>query len=388
MSRQIYEIPYGTKDILPGEMKTRRAIENRIINVFCKWGYDEVKTPSFEYADIFKIADKESDFRFFDRNNNLLALRNDMTAPIARVAANRLQDENKIKRLCYISSLYRYENIQAGKQCEFEQAGVELFGASGAAADAEVIVLAAESLQAAGIKNFSISLGHIGFIDGLCEEAGLNAAQVQAVKESLRRHDAVALENAAAAMTRQKPQLQEIFSKLLFLQGRADLLERLESCLEGRRVRKALADLRQIYQLVEAYGYGAYVNFDLGLNRSLDYYTGMLFEIYLPEIGFSVAGGGRYDKMMDNFGLNCPATGFALGIERVILALERQGALDYKRSWDVFVAWGQDNILQAIAKANALRQEGRSVKLAVEPMTLEQAAVEVGRNCCSSLVYV
>lgn len=388
MNRQIYEIPYGTKDILPGEMKTRRAIENKIIDVFCKWGYDEVKTPSFEYADIFKIADKESDFRFFDRNNNLLALRNDMTAPIARVAANRLQDENKVKRLCYLASLYRYENIQAGKQCEFEQAGVELFGASGAAADAEVIVLAAESLKAAGITNFSISLGHIGFIDGLCREAGLTAEQVRLVKEYLRRHDAVAMEELASSLPEEVGRLQNVFGRLLFLQGGRRLLDELEAVLQGEAVKKALEDLRQIYSLIEAYGYGENVSFDLGLNRSLDYYTGMLFEIYLPEIGFSVAGGGRYDRMMDNFGLNCPATGFALGIERIILALERQGALDYSRRWDVFVAWGEGNILQAIAKADALRKEGRSVKLAVSPMSLEQAAAEVSSNCCSSLVYV
>ncbi len=388
MNRQIYEIPYGTKDILPGEMKTRRAIENKIIDIFCKWGYDEVKTPSFEYADIFKITDKESDFRFFDRNNNLLALRNDMTAPIARVAANRLQDDNKVKRLCYLSSLYRYENIQAGKQCEFEQAGVELFGASGAAADAEVIVLAAESLKAAGIKNFIISLGHIGFIDGLCREAGLSPEQVRKVKECLRRHDAVAMEEIAASMADAGSSLQNVFERLLFLQGGRNLLDELAVLLQGEAVKKALDDLRQIYSLVEAYGYGDYVSFDLGLNRSLDYYTGMLFEIYLPEIGFSVAGGGRYDRMMDNFGLDCPATGFAMGIERIILALERQGAMDYSRRWDVFVAWGEGNILQAISKADALRKEGRSVKLAVSPMTLEQAAAEVSSNCCSCLVYV
>lgn len=388
MERKIYEIPYGTKDILPGEMKIRRAIENKIINVFCKWGYDEVKTPSFEYADIFKITDKESDFRFFDRNNNLLALRNDMTAPIARVAANRLQDDNKIKRLCYLASLYRYENIQAGKQCEFEQAGVELFGASGAAADAEVIVLAAESLQAAGIKNFTISLGHIGFIDGLCHDAGLNPEQIRSVKENLRRHDAVAMEEISASLTEAGSQLQNIFSRLLFLQGKQELLDELATALQGKKVSKALDDLRQIYNLVKAYGYGDYVSFDLGLNRSLDYYTGMLFEIYLPELGFSVAGGGRYDRMMDKFGIDCPATGFALGIERIVLALERQGALDYSRRWDVFVAWGEGNIVQAIVKADALRKEGRSVKLAVEPMTLQQAAEQVSSNYCCSLVYV
>ena len=134
MTNKVYQVPYGTKDILPGEMKTRRGIENAIINVFDKWGYDEVKTPDFEYVDTFGAAGAKGDFRFFDRSNNLLALRNDMTAPIARLTATRLQGGEKIKRLCYLANLYRYEEIQAGRQCEFEQAGVEMLGASGAAA--------------------------------------------------------------------------------------------------------------------------------------------------------------------------------------------------------------------------------------------------------------
>ena len=140
MTNKVYQVPYGTKDILPGEMKSRRRIENAIIDVFDKWGYDEVKTPDFEYVDTFGAAGSKGDFRFFDRSNNLLALRNDMTAPIARLTATRLQGGEKIKRLCYLANLYRYEEIQAGRQCEFEQAGVEMLGASGAAADAEVIV--------------------------------------------------------------------------------------------------------------------------------------------------------------------------------------------------------------------------------------------------------
>ncbi|MEF2912317.1 MAG: ATP phosphoribosyltransferase regulatory subunit, partial [Phascolarctobacterium sp.] len=176
MTNKVYQVPYGTKDILPGEMKTRRGIENAIINVFDKWGYDEVKTPDFEYVDTFGAAGAKGDFRFFDRSNNLLALRNDMTAPIARLTATRLQGGEKIKRLCYLANLYRYEEIQAGRQCEFEQAGVEMLGASGAAADAEVIVLAAEALQAAGLQKFAISLGHVDFINGLAEEAGFDTA--------------------------------------------------------------------------------------------------------------------------------------------------------------------------------------------------------------------
>ena len=190
---KVYQVPYGTKDILPGEMKRRRKIENAILDIFENWGYEEVKTPGFEYADTFGSMVKDSDFRFFDRNNNLLVLRNDMTAPIARLAATRLQQEEGSKRLCYFANLYRYEEIQMGRQCEFEQAGVEFFGAQGAEADAEIIALAVQALQATGLETFAFSVGHVGFINGLAEEVGFNAEQIARLKDCLRRHDAVGL---------------------------------------------------------------------------------------------------------------------------------------------------------------------------------------------------
>ena len=367
MTNKVYQVPYGTKDILPGEMKTRRGIENAIINVFDKWGYDEVKTPDFEYVDTFGAAGAKGDFRFFDRSNNLLALRNDMTAPIARLTATRLQGGEKIKRLCYLANLYRYEEIQAGRQCEFEQAGVEMLGASGAAADAEGIVLAAEALQAAGLQKFAISLGHVDFINGLAEEAGFDAAQLQQLKDCLRRHDAVGMQQMADAMGNIRPEIKQLFADFLFLQGGIELLDKVAAIVTNAKCQGALNDLRKIYKLVDAYGAAGYLSFDLGLYRSLDYYTGMLFEVYLPEMGYPVAGGGRYDKMMQRFGLECPATGFAVGVDRVLLALERNGV---------------------ITNATALRREGRSVKLLTEAADLQGAALAVKEYGCKSLVYV
>lgn len=388
MINNVYQVPYGTKDILPGEMKTRRRIEDAIIDVFDKWGYDEVKTPGFEYVDTFGNMGAKGDFRFFDRNNNLLVLRSDMTAPIARLTATRLSSGEKIKRLCYLANLYRYEEIQAGRQCEFEQAGVELLGASGAAADAEVIVLAAKALQAAGVKKFTISLGHVDFINGLAEEAGFSENQLVELKNCLRRHDAVAMQQMADAMQSIRPEIKQLFADMLFLQGGPELLDKMRVVVTNPKALNALKNLAAIYELVKAYGADAYLTFDLGLYRSLDYYTGMLFEAYLPEMGYPVAGGGRYDKMMQDFGLNCPATGFAVGVDRVVLALERSGMAQAVRSWDALVAWNEGKLPEAIAKADALRNEGRSVKLCTEAMDLAAAAEAVKEYCCSSLVYV
>lgn len=388
MTSKVYQVPYGTKDILPGEMKARRRVENAIIDVFSKWGYDEVKTPDFEYADTFGSAGTEFDFRLFDRQNNLLVLRNDMTAPIARLTATRLKGGEKVKRLCYLANLYRYEEIQAGRQCQFEQAGVEMMGASGPAADAEIIVLAAEALKAAGLAKFAIIVGNVDFINGLAEEAGFTAEQTQELKNCLRRHDAVAMQELANAMEGIRPEIKALFADFLFLQGGKELVERLQAVVSNAKCQEALKDLLKIYELLEAYGIADYVSLDLGLYRSFNYYTGMLFEIYLPELGYPIAGGGRYDHMLEDFGLHAPATGFALGVDRVMLALERNGSVSNKRSCDVLVAYVEGKLPEAIKRACSLRAEGRSVKLATEPMTIEAAAAAVKDYSCNSLVLV
>ena len=388
MTSKVYQVPYGTKDILPGEMKARRKVENAIIDVFSKWGYDEVKTPDFEYADTFGSAGTEFDFRLFDRQNNLLVLRNDMTAPIARLTATRLKGGEKVKRLCYLANLYRYEEIQAGRQCQFEQAGVEMMGASGPAADAEIIVLAAEALKAAGLAKFAIIVGNVDFINGLAEEAGFTAEQAQELKNCLRRHDAVAMQELANAMEGIRPEIKALFADFLFLQGGKELVERLQTVVSNAKCQAALKDLLKIYELLEAYGIADYVSLDLGLYRSFNYYTGMLFEIYLPELGYPIAGGGRYDHMLEDFGLHAPATGFALGVDRVMLALERNGSVSNKRSCDVLVAYVEGKLPEAIKRACSLRAEGRSVKLATEPMSIEAAAAAVKDYSCNSLVLV
>ena len=208
------------------------------------------------------------------------------------------------------------------------------------------------------------------------------------LKACLRRHDAVGMQQMADSMENIRPEIKQLFADFLFLQGGVELIEHLQGVVTNAKALSALEDLRRIYALVEAYGAAAYLSFDLGLYRSFDYYTGMLFEVYMPEIGYPIAGGGRYDKMMQGFGMDCPATGFALGVDRVVLALERAGSLKNVRSWDVLVAWSEGKLPEAIAKATALRQEGRSVKLCTEAMDLAGAASAVKEYCCSSLVYV
>jgi len=389
MSNTVLRIPYGTRDILPGEARAKREIEDKIANNFLSWGYDEAITPTFEYADTFALSGagiSEESMRFMDRNNRTLMLRSEMTTPLARMVATRLKNDKGVKRLFYIANVFRHEQTQAGRQCEFSQAGIELIGAEAPMADAEVLALAVESLKAAGLQDFLISIGHSGFLAGLMEDAKLTKKQADFVKDMILSHNAVGLEEAAERFI-PKP-LKDIFRDLLYLQGGRDLLDSLEARVTNPKSLDALKNLKAIYKLAESYGVAPYLSFDLSLIRNFDYYTGMVFEAYAPQIGFNICGGGRYDHMMEAFGDPEPATGFAMGIDRIILSLRRDGRLNMDSKWDIYVAWAPGCQSKAIQKAMELRQGGKNVKVGTNAMTPEEAAKACAANRCEAVAYV
>ena len=372
----VLEIPYGTRDFLPSEAAEKRAIEAELAGVFARWGYDEVVTPTIEYLDTLTIGNGQAlephMFKFFDKNNRTLALRHEMTTPIARVVASRLRDDMLPLKLSYISSVYRYEQTQTGRQCEFYQAGVELIGSAEASADAEVIALAIEGMKRAGLKDFQLCLGQVEFINGLMQQFRLSEEVQEKIKGALEKRDLVGLERIVreAGLTKNA---QEILQKLPLLHGREDMLKKAYTMAVNEQSRRALDNLCEIYRLLESYGAAEYVIFDLGVIRDINYYTGMVFEAYTPGLGFPLCGGGRYDHMLSDFGSACPATGFALGIERIMLALERQGLQKPKIEKDVFVAYDASRRGDAIQRVQKLRREGRTAELALSPQTEEEA---------------
>ena len=387
---KVLQIPYGTKDVLPGEARAKREMEDKIAANFLAWGYDEVETPTFEYLDTFALGGSgvsDESMKFLDRNNRTLVLRSDMTTPLARLVATRLDTQQKVRRLCYIANIFRYEETQAGRQCEFGQAGVELMGSAEATADAEVLALAVKSMQAAGLGAFTISLGHINFLTGIMEEAKLSKENAEAVKKLVLEHNAVGLEELVATLDLPE-HLQKVYERLLFLHGGPELLQQLKQLVHNEKSLGALANLEAIYLLAEAYGVADFISFDLSLIRNFDYYTGMVFEAYTAKLGFNICGGGRYDTMMQSFGKACPATGFAMGIDRIILALERQKAFNVASVWDVYVAYAANKVAEAIKRAMTFRAQGKTVKVATYAMKPEEANRLAKLNNCQSLAYV
>ena len=387
----IPQVPYGTKDILPVDAARKRRMENELARLFLGWGYQEVITPTFEYHETLKAGSPDdsddSAFRFFDRSGRMLALRPDMTTPIARVAVMRLKDYPAPLRLFYLANVFRQEESQAGRQCEFYQAGVELLGAGGAAADAEVVAIAVESLLAAGLTDFQVCLGQVDFIGGIMKEAGLDEQLGQQVKRSLLERNMVGL-SELLEQCRIEPEIKKLLQELPMLHGKLDMLQEVRTRVRNETSRAAIDNLAEIYELLQDYGIERYVNFDLGIIRDLEYYTGMVFETYTTGLGYPICGGGRYDRMAGAFGREQPATGFALGIERVLMALERCGLATMEAVRRVYVGWAQDKLPLAIAEVRQLRAAGEVAELALQSQTREKAELESRLRGCERCVYL
>ncbi len=385
------KIPYGTRDFLPAEAADKRRVESAIAAAFAAWGYDEVVTPTIEYLDTLTMGSgaalEPHMFKLFDKDNRTLALRHEMTTPIARLVGSRLKEEKLPLRLSYISDVYRYEQAQAGRQCEFFQAGVELMGSDDAAADAEIIALAINSATAAGLDDFTVCLGQVNYIRAVLKELGLDDEGRRMVEKAMERHDLVGLEKIAASLKLSET-ATEIIMELPVLHGGPELLAKAEALTDSEAAKTAICNLKSIYALLEDYGVADRVVFDLGVIRDFGYYTGMVFEAYAPGLGFPLAGGGRYDNLLSDFGRPCPATGFALGIDRLMLAKERQGQGSAGVTRDVYVGYGQGKASEAIRKTMELRADGKTVVTGLCSETRAEAEAEAKAQLAEQLIYI
>ena len=377
----LLETPYGTRDFLPSEAAAKRTIEQRIFELFASFGYKEVVTPTMEYLETLTTSSgrviEPHLFKMFDRNNRTLALRHEMTTPIARLAVNRLKDSPLPLKLSYNTNVFRFRTNQPGRQCEFYQAGVELLGVSNAFADAEVIALAAQALSVAGLKDFKICLGQVEFASGLMKNL---SPDIQAeIKSAIERHDTVALNNLP---------VNDNLKKIPTLQGGREILSKAQLIADNERSRRALDNLNEIYRLLEVYGVADKITFDLGLIRDFEYYTGMVFEAYSHGVGYSLAGGGRYDHMLKDFGTACPATGFALGIERILDARKFQGIVDDSRAKDFYLSYESGRENAAILKAAELRTAGKVVEVSLTPQNKADAEKSCAEKNCVELIYL
>jgi ATP phosphoribosyltransferase regulatory subunit len=317
-----HPIPPGTRDILPDEMRELRALQAKLAAVFERFGYGEVATPTVEYDSVLALAGEVSGapaaHRFFGAGGELLAMRADMTVPIARMVANRYAGAELPLRLFYNARAYREVRPQRGQMGEFFQAGVELVGAEAPDGTVDVIEVLSAALDAAGLGRAVIGLGDAALYGQLLDELDVGADDRGRLLELLATRDLVGLERATAELDL-APDRQRVLTAIPGMRGGPEVLDRARE-LGGDAVARAVARLAETYGGIEKRGIADRVSLDLGLLRDLGYYTGAILEVYDPALGHVLGGGGRYDELMGRFGRPLPAMGFALYLERVHIA--------------------------------------------------------------------
>ena len=310
-----HPIPPGTRDVLPEEMHELRAIGDRLRAAFEGAGYGEVHTPALEYEEVLLRGDERAAgarYRSFDEQGAVLALRSDMTIPIARVVATRYVDAEPPLRFSYLAHAWRATDRGVGEPREFLQGGIELIGVPGAEGEAEVVALAIQALDAVGLRRHRVGVGDGALYRSLLASSGVPEEAHLPMLEALSRRDLVGLEGQVDRLGLGEAE-RDLLVRLPQLRGGRELLDRADT--------PGLDGLRALHELLAERGVADRVIVDLGLVRELGYYTGSVFEVYDPAVGFTLGGGGRYDELLGRFGRPLPAVGFALDVERVHAAL-------------------------------------------------------------------
>jgi ATP phosphoribosyltransferase regulatory subunit len=316
-NQMIHPIPSGTRDVLPDETSEVRAITDALREVFERHGYGEVYTPALEYEAVLAradMADAQPAYRVFDETGAVLVLRSDMTVPIARVVATRYPTVEPPLRFCYLAHCYRGVRPQRGQPRELLQAGIELIGAPAPQGTVEALGVLCAALDAVGLEGYRIGLGDASLFPSLMASLGVPQEARAGLFEALAQRDFVALEEALGGLDLPS-EARRLLLEVPQRRGGPDVL-----AASATAAADAAANMREVHELLEP-KVAERVIFDLGLVRSIGYYTGAVFEVYDPALGAPIGGGGRYDELLGRYGRSLPAVGFALGVERLHIAL-------------------------------------------------------------------
>lgn len=312
-------IPVGVRYYFGAEARLRRRVEDAAMRVFERRAYEEIVTPSIDYFSLFDRGmghgEAQRAFRFTDTDGRMLALRPDVTSTIARAAATLFAARARPLRLCYASAVFRQRpRSHAEWRREWTQVGCELIGANSTGADAEVLALVAEILNELDLRGrFRITLNHVGVFNGIAERLGLDAEARERLRRIVDARDAAELKQFLG--TRDDAAGQADFARLLRPGGGREFLAAARGLADNERSTAALDALAQLFDALDARELTGSFEIDLCDVSGHDYYTGLVFKVYVAGAGTRVGGGGRYDDLTANFGRREPAVGFALDLD-------------------------------------------------------------------------
>lgn len=374
--------PEGVRDLNISETSKKIELQNRINTVFHRYGFRDIQTPTFEYYDVFNheigTIDVREMYKFFDRDGNILTLRPDITPSIARYVSTYYKNENNPIRVCYIGNAFRNRKSYQGKLREFTQAGVELIGVNSEDADAEIITMIINSLSIAGLEKFQIDLGQAGFFKGLVQEAGLSESEEEELRNYVDEKNFIAVEELLIKYN-MSDELKRTFLDLPKLFGSVEVIEKARKLTKNKKALESLDQLEKVYNILCDYGVEKYISFDLGMVNSLNYYTGIIFRGYTYKMGVSIVDGGRYDTLLKQFGKDVPAIGFAIVIDELISAIERQNISLPECNVDTLIIYNQSTRKEAVMISEEFRSNGMNVQIGLLDENLEKN-IEYGKK--------
>jgi len=386
----------GMRDLMPVDAEAMRLVEQVSRQVSKLYGYEEIITPVLESYDL--LAAKTSEeirermYTFKDLGDRKLAMRPEFTASVARLVASKLRNEPKPMRLFSTGSLYRYDEPQYGRFREFWQSNYELFGSPRPEADAEILMLTNDLLKRLGLKNYRFKVGHTEILKAILDQEGLNETKQNSVRQLLDKKswkEALAVARGADVSDKCLATLERLFETRG--EDAFEVLETVKETVQGYDGAVAAAEnLWEILELVKDSGVKLEVTVEAGFARGLEYYTGMIFESYVPGIDIALGGGGRYDKLIQLFGGEpIPAVGVAQGIDRIVLALKKQRVSPKTPKKSVVVISVKDESMgKALELSDSLRKVGLAVEVAVMGRSVSRALADANRRDVAYAVIV
>ncbi|MGN0665118.1 MAG: ATP phosphoribosyltransferase regulatory subunit [Huintestinicola sp.] len=358
--------PEGTRDLLFEDCAAVRAVEDKLQDIFKSKGYSEVITPGLEFYDVFNMKSRyfpqETMYKLVDAKGRLLVVRPDSTMPIARMTATRLRDQKLPIRLCYSQSVFRNKPSMRGRSDEIRQTGIELIGSSSKRAELEILANALEVLSSLHTDSFRLEIGHIGFFKALVNKLDVDNDTVETIRGLIEVKNYPALNDLLESIG--DNEITGALRKLPRLFGGEEVFEEAAALYSDESLSAVLAELKNTYENVCALGFNGKITIDLGLVNRMDYYTGTVIKGYIEGCGDAVLSGGRYDKLISEFGYNVPAAGFAVNVDAIAKA-ERKLADFSAVPCDVIVFGTDGHIIDSLAHCRKLISEGITAENAV-----------------------
>lgn len=393
MKQQNLHTPDGVRDIYSVEYRKKNELEHKLQRVFQLYGYHNVQTPMFEYFDVFgkevgTIPSKEL-YKFFDREGNTLVLRPDITPSIARMATTLYDTEKMPIRLCYKGNTFINHSSYRGRLHETTQAGAELIGIDSVEADAEMVVMAVESLKEVGLHDFQIHIGNVEFFESLIAETNLENEKELQLREFISNRNYFGvdelLQNANTKAT-----TKAAFQILPELIGGVEILREAKKYALNFKSIEALKRLEELYNLLVAYGVEKHITFDLSMSGTYGYYTGIIFRGYTYGTGDAIVKGGRYDHLLEKFGKPSPSIGFVIVVDELLNAFARQKLTIPYKSKNTFILYDANRQAEAIKLAKEFRASGKPTELVLkrEDKKIEEYISCAKQNLCVSMMYL